>query len=914
MRTGSEGDVAYGFAHTKRASTTAITDSARTLYTPREGLLYVPPRTVEPGSKASRERTPSSWSSSKESLETVETLDGWESLQTFNLGANSVTTPETSCPSWYDRVQPGGSDGSGIDECHVDNPGANSVSTPETSCPSWYDRLQPGGSGIDERHIETILGSPLREYKALSGAGPQFSDQWPLQTKTQEALVLPEKREKHNVILDVHDLFRSSFESVKIPVPAERWLRLAMWWLVKSRIISRILATNGAERSTRATDAPQHKNRWHSTVSAEQAYSDLLKSSWILEEIILVGAVDGDLSYSSVRKMIEDLSASLHNDLLESKNVNRGFKVFEDDVPLKYDLHLLESFEQTIEAEEMIPAAMDDPISALRWFKIDQDNAGMQHEKMLFRTFVNAQLGSLDDRSKSSSAPYMLLVWTTANSCDILVSLCNQQGSVNLSRKLAAEDLEKYQAGADNTIFSVDFPAQGAEIKFLSSDDAAGFFAQPLIYFTALEEVKPRSGELITHQTSLSAYNDFSPQALHRDGEARTLVSSKTSSCGLRLYELISDKCWKTTRRLVVNAPPDSTKPECVSHWLPVDHIKMIQEGTKLTIKWSDCGHLKRKQLGSFNFQYSYIYKTDEANRKVVLEFDSSSDAQLFERCVLLPTEIPPQVSVKIGIFSASQAIRIYRLTDVDEPDQQYHSIALTKFKGSLVTETYYAYRDLDWVLSTKNGTQSIVDFPSLETSHYVSTIPRLLYRPNAKDPAPEFSHVEQALKSAHFEFGCDDDLKRFMYGLTGWTLKFFRPLSKLHLVETGHLINRKEQYKGVLVQLWEKETDGGQPQVQLAVRLGEDIKERWITASLFEAHCRSKFSTMNNNLEFQALLLQRGIEVDTKYMNATTTRGLHEQVEKRKRWKATLTFESMERKWTVTSRCKDLLTGDRQR
>ena len=347
-----------------------------------------------------------------------------------------------------------------------------------------------------------------------------------------------------------------------------------------------------------------------------------------------------------------------------------------------------------------------------------------------------------------------------------------------------------------------------------------------------------------------------------------------------------------------------------------MDHIKIIQAGTRVTIKWSDCGQLRRNELGNFYCKYLYIYQTDEANRKVVLEFDSSSDAQLFEGCILLPTEIPPQVSVRIEIFSDFQAIRIYRLMDVDEPDQQNHSIALTKWDPKLsVTETYYAYRDLDWVLSTKNGTQSIVDFPSLQTSHYVSTIRMLRYRPNAKDPAPEFSHVEQVLKPAHFEFGYDDDLKRFMYGLTGWTLEFFRPLSKLHLVDTGRLFyHQKELYEGVWVQLWEKAADGGQPQVQLTVRLGEVIGERWITASLFEAHCRSNPSAMNNILEVQALLLQRGIDVGIKYMNATTTRGLHEQVEKRKPWKARLTFESIERKWTVTSRCKDPLTGDRQR
>ena len=851
MRRESENDVTCTCG---LSITTATADSANTPYNPKGSLSYPSPQTT---SKSFRERTISSTGST--ALEPSESL------------------------TLKDR--------------------SYSVSTSKTSYSSRHDRVRSGGSGIDESHMDPSLGSPLNKYKALSERGPPLSDQWPLQTKTQQPLVLSEKREKHNVTSDVQDVFRSSLESVKTPPSMERWLQLAIWWLVKSRIISDILAKNEVNR--RGTDVSQHQNRWHSSVSVEQAITDLLKGSWILEEIVLARATDEDLSYDSIRKMIKDLSASLHNDLLESRNAGRSPEFLEGNIPPKYDLHLFESFEQNIEAEERIPTAMDDPVSALRWFAIDQDNAGMQHEKVLFRTFVNAQLGSRYDRSKSPSAPYMLLLWTAADSCDILVSLCNQRGSVNLSRKLAAEDLEKYEAGTDNTIFSIKFPTQEAEIKFLSNDDADEFFDQPLTYFAALEEIKPRSGELAIHQTSLSAYSDSSPRALHRDRRARSMVSSETSSCGLRLYESMPDKCWKTTRRLVINAPPDGTKPECVSHWLPMDQIKMVAEETRVTVEWSDCGRLIKKCLGNYAYQHSYIYKADEPNRKVVLEFGDASEARGFEECLLLPTEMPPHVKIKIEIQSAFQDINIYQLSDVDEPDQQYRSIALIKKnpKGPHMTEIYYAYRDLDWDFSTKNGMLSIVDFPSLQTSHYVSTIPRLLYKPKAKDPPPEFSHVEEAFRSAHFELGCDHDLKRFMHGLTGWTLRFCQPLSKLHLVETGHLIrNPKEQYKGVSVQLWEKAAEEGQPQIQLAVRLGDETRERWITASLFEAHCRSEHSTMSYNIEFQALLLQRGIEVDTKYMTATT-RGLKEQPTSKKRWKMTLTFVTTERKWTVGRR-----------
>ena len=702
----------------------------------------------------------------------------------------------------------------------------------------------------------------------------------------------------HNVPSDIQELFRRNVESVKHQFSLEIWLRLAIWWLVKSRSISDLLFQSEAKR--RGTDTSQQQNRWHSTVSADQAFTDLLKSSWILEEVVLVRTADEEFSYLSIRKLIKDLSASLYNDFQERRSIDRHSESFEKCSLLKYDLHLLESFEQTVEAEESIPAAIDDPDSAHRWFEIDQDNAGMQHEKVLYRTFVNAQLGERSNRSKSRSAPYMLLLWTAADSCDIFISLCNHRGSVNLSRKVAAEDLEKYEAGDDPTLFSIKFPTQEAEIKFLTPQDAAAFFNQPLVFFAALKDIIPRPGELAIYQTALSSYQESRPSATRGGVRASNMASSATSACGLRVYDSMPEKCWKTTRRLVISTPPDSTKPKCVSHWLPADHVKMVVEGTKLTIRWSDCGQLIKKELGNRLFHYSYIYKADEPNRKIDLDFRSPSDAQFFQNCLLAPTEMPPQVTTKIVITYAFQDIRICGLEDVDEPDQQYHSMALTKKnpKGPHTTEIYYVYRDLDWIISHKNGTPSIIDFPSLQTSHYLSTMPRLQGMPNESDPTPEFSDVESNFTEAHLELGCDHDLGKFMHRLTGWTLKFLRPLSKLHLVETGHCFkNPKEQYKGVSVQLWEKAAEEGPPLMQLAVRLAEEKRVPWITGSLLNARCRSELSSMSYNVEFPTILLKRGVEVDTKHMTATTRGGMKEDPTNRKQWKMTLTFVNTERK-----------------
>lgn len=50
-------------------------------------------------------------------------------------------------------------------------------------------------------------------------------------------------------------------------------------------------------------------------------------------------------------------------------------------------------------------------------------------------SFVDAQLGRKDERSKSLGAPYLLLLWAKTGESEIFVSLCNQSGTLNLCRK-----------------------------------------------------------------------------------------------------------------------------------------------------------------------------------------------------------------------------------------------------------------------------------------------------------------------------------------------------------------------------------------------------------------------------------------------------------------------------------------------
>ena len=718
-------------------------------------------------------------------------------------------------------------------------------------------------------------------------------------------MILPIYRQRHNANPEVRSKFLKCHESVKEIFTTETWLRLATWWLIKSRTVSNLLSESGISRQ--GAGVLQPRSNWENSISSEQAYIDLLKSSWILEDIVLSNDVDNGLAYNRLRRITKDLARSLDRDLDRYRSAQ-----YPDQPPWdarnfdKQDLDLLESFEQMVEAPENVPNAMDDPASAHRWLEVDQDNAGSEGERVHFRTFVNAQLGSRTDRSKSSTAPYMLLLWTKADECDLLISLCNHRGTVNLSREMNAEDLSRYENAEENIPLMMDFPSQEAEIMFLSPNDMSDFFVLPKQFLAAMKDRDPRSGELAIYQASIAAYCDSSQPLASSQQLSQSIAADKFSSCGLKLYESLPDKCWKATRRLVISSPPHGKDPRCVSHWLPPSNIRISVEGAKATVIWSGCDHLVKTRGQNYDYHYSYIYKTEQPNRRVTIEFRDEQEARHFRGCLLTLTEMPPHVETKVEIPSAFHNTRIYRLFDVEEPDRQYHAISSTRStpKGPHMTELYYAYRDLDWDFELKNGGLSTIKFSGLRAAHYLSTVPRLKYEPRPTDCDPQFKEVTEVMKTAKLELDCDHDVKNVMFGLTGWTLKFFRTLPKMALIDSSPLLYKsKTTYKEVYVQIWEKAAEEGRSRIQFAVRL-ESEGDHWITASF----PGSKYGSEARTAEVSGLSVRRGNEIDIKHMSAVR-RGIEERGKGKDNWRIVLTFAEREREYISLTGADNRLT-----
>ena len=709
-------------------------------------------------------------------------------------------------------------------------------------------------------------------------------------------------REKHNAGPEVTAAFERSHECLKDEFDVESWARLATWWLIKSRIVRRLISQTGLQR--RKTDSSQYQDGWERSISEEQAWADLLKASWILEDIVLAEGNEETISAVFVRRIIKDLITNLNKDFRECRESRSRLAGLEDGVILKQDLPLLESFEQEIEAKENVPIAIDDPSSPHRWFNTDQDNAGIDGERVIFRTFVNAQLGRREDRSKSSSAPYMLLEWTRAGDSELLISICNQRGTVNLSRNLLAEDFEKYHNADATTPFRIEFPSQEAEVMFLNTQDVSDFLRQPRLYFAAMKEKAPRPGELAIYQAPISTYAFTSLQLLPNSPPSMSMASGQTSSCGLRIYESMTDNCWKTTRRLVLSSAPDSLDPECATHWIPLDHVRIFVDRNKATVSWSDCGRLETISDKNYGVHHSFVYKAEEPNRKIHLEFQSQSEAQRFRNSLLLPTEISPQVTARFESCLAFQSIRIYRLFDADEPDHHaYHAITSTKQspQGPHMTKIYYAYKDLDWLFVEKKGSPTTIEFPSLFVPQYTSTLPRLQAKPKATDAPPEFSDVEEDEKNAMLDFVCDHDLFQFMHALTGWKPKFVRAVERVTLVDTSPLFRcPKDTFKDVHVQLWEKTSGEGRSCTHFAVRLNGEVKNRWITAPLSGNDNAKKYTT----IEIDRLSIYRGVGIDTKEMTAKK-RTAEEQPTKHNKWKLLVTFRNPQGEYCLSSLCE---------
>lgn len=73
-------------------------------------------------------------------------------------------------------------------------------------------------------------------------------------------------------------------------------------------------------------------------------------------------------------------------------------------------------------------------LNNVRWATVDLEDAGDEEEKVFYRTFVNAGIGSKRLRMRTKGAPYMLLLSAREGESEPKITICNQSGTLCLQR------------------------------------------------------------------------------------------------------------------------------------------------------------------------------------------------------------------------------------------------------------------------------------------------------------------------------------------------------------------------------------------------------------------------------------------------------------------------------------------------
>lgn len=91
---------------------------------------------------------------------------------------------------------------------------------------------------------------------------------------------------------------------------------------------------------------------------------------------------------------------------------------------------------ESLQPEETLDSSVDFSfgLDNSRWISVDQEDAGSEEEKVLFRAFVNAGIGGKKFRMRSKGAPYMLLLAAREGESEPKIIMCNQSGSLYLQR------------------------------------------------------------------------------------------------------------------------------------------------------------------------------------------------------------------------------------------------------------------------------------------------------------------------------------------------------------------------------------------------------------------------------------------------------------------------------------------------
>lgn len=657
------------------------------------------------------------------------------------------------------------------------------------------------------------------------------------------------------------------------------WLRVATWWLLKARY------------NLRAIERPEPKNtRGSISIStqgkspANQAYVDLLKASWILYTIILKEDNLSSLQMDENRKLFYNLSDGINHEFSLYKPVDTPEK--DTLMEQNYDIwELLQPEEENYDddANGLLPELRNG-----RWITVEQDDAGEEDETVLFRTFVNAAIGGKTKRIWSQGSPYMLLLSIKDGESEPQVTICNQSGTLGLSRAFTSEDLQDFEAptspfissqpGIPNKVIPLDFGLMSVAIASTNDDDLQELMRIPRDYFNAVKRREPRNlpkaTETLIFKRSVEIF-----ELLKASTMKPTSPRQKFQSCDLRVLETTTKEGWRTTRRLVISSSAGEKKPWCKEFFLPLSRVQISREGQprQAVVKWSDCSHEKITSDGNYNNIYSYVYDDSDPNIAMSFLFRNSVDAVDFQTTVL-------QLSLT-NIFSwsaNSNSHFVYDISDTDPDPKHYKAFQLVRsaFEWTY-SELFFVYRDTDY---RYDRVATRIHFPHVYYTDYVSTHADKLYKPPADQP-PHFSHCEKLVGNASVEFDDESIRMEFLSSLSGGHELIFSRRAHYITTKPPSRFSRSKSNKGPAeVQLWQKGD-----YIRLVSRWDEGVEDKWMSRLVQRGDLDDKKDS--NRASLPRAEFDRGRKIDMANLVARDPR---EKTEGRKSTPIIIAFETV--------------------
>ncbi|KAJ5526258.1 hypothetical protein N7494_012908 [Penicillium frequentans] len=680
------------------------------------------------------------------------------------------------------------------------------------------------------------------------------------QVRLQEQLARPIRYVPQNKMHKPDQGTLKAFESsVNEELQARRlitrdWLRIATWWLLKARAT---LANCGRHNLVSARGGIVMPSDFR--FASQQAYVDLLKSSYILYEIVLKDESSPALLTDENRKTISDLSEGVNDELSQYSSLD----IPEPSSLSAQDLDIWEP----VQPEEASKSSLDFfGLENARWVAVNQEDSGSEEERVLYRIFVNAGIGSKKFRIRTRGAPYMLLLATKDGESEPKIILCNQSGSLCLQRDFVPDDLPPLinLANANLTGFpgarisepvSFVFDNTSVSISFQFEADLGHFIHIPKTYFDAVWQREPMDSKEFTENVifkgSVEIFEHLKTPHMKPMNPPMII-----RSCNVRILERSFGEAWRCTRRMVISPCAAQRNPQCIELFMPHSRVQINREDLSrhVLLKWSDACQERTKTDGNYNILHSYLYDDSTPNIGVGLHFSTEQGAEDFERAIL-EINFKPDFSWS----EPSSSGRIYDVVDTGTLHKQYKAaVIFQNISPWRYSDVYYLYRDTDFAYQHSSLS---VRFPHASYTDYISSHVNQLF---AADKPVAFSHCEKKTGPAVVAFNSDSVLRAFMSALSPlFDLSYSRRIQSLS-TKSNLLGGKKSGKGGAEIQLWRRGNT-----TQLAARWDDSVPDRWLTMSLPSEFSDS--SKENDRVNFPKLPYSRGMSLDMMNIMART-------------------------------------------